>query len=78
MLAVFTSNIEFQFLNEEQLFEAKVVMVLVRESPFVTLHIYVLKISQKMHSFEDLKSSMPSYREFTPDIASINVTDSTV
>jgi hypothetical protein len=51
-------------------FEANALIDQVRESPFVTLHVYAPRTSRNMRSFEDLRSFMIPHREFAQDIPS--------
>ena len=51
-------------------FEANALIDQIRESPFVTLHIYAPRTSRNMRSFEDLRSFMVPYRESAPAIPS--------
>jgi hypothetical protein len=44
-------------------FEANALVDQIRESPFVTLHIYAPRTSRNMRSFEDLRSFMVPHRE---------------
>ena len=51
-------------------FEANALVDQIRESPFVTLHIYSPRTSRNMRSFEDLQSFMIPHRDFVPVIPS--------
>ena len=49
-------------------FEANALVDQIRESPFVTLHIYSPRTSRNMRSFEDLQSFMIPHRDSAPAI----------
>ena len=51
-------------------FEANALIDQIRESPFVTLHVYAPRTSRNMRSFEDLRSFMIPHRENAPVILS--------
>ena len=51
-------------------FEANALVDQIRESPYVTLHIYSPRTSRNMRSFEDLQSFMIPHRDFVPVISS--------
>ena len=51
-------------------FEANALIDQIRQSPFVTLHVYAPRTSRTMRSFEDLQSFMLPHRHPTPVIPS--------
>ena len=51
-------------------FEANALVDQIRESPFVTLHVYAPRTSRNMRSFEDLRSFMLPHRDSAPIIPS--------